>query len=762
MTGEIPRRQFLRYGATALTVSSIAATTTAQDGGVDSWLGFGHNAANSGHNPSATVSGYDASQRWTLTASDPATSGITVFDRTVYFTDTVGRVYRVTDDGAIEIFELGTGQTESATRPMQTSTPLLDSERLYVGGLSEQVIALDRRTGEEQWTVGVDSPIRSSPVEANGTLYVADTAGTVFALDTMNGDSAWTYRTGTKIHNSPALVGDDLYVATRPGDVHRVGISSGTGQEVASFDEEIDASPVADDTTVYIATRGGSIAAIEDGVSWEMAIGESVTATPAVTDDALYIGGAQGTLAAFDPADSGQRWSVSLDGGVRGGIAAGEETVVVGTESGSVYGIHTTTAETRWKYDIGTAVTAPPSLVDGIIYVGGANSQVFALELDSGFFERFVGAVTSGDVGGAYTAIDSTVPRSIQGLGGLGIGGAVAYSVARRFRDRDTDDTSPAEPPKTGTQSSEATPTLASVPSPSLSGDPTQISETPQHSGAATQLSGASYEDFEQLDRIGSGGNADVYRARYRDDDSIVALKLPRIADDETLDTSAFSEFLDEAEIWNSIDDHERIVSVYAWGQQPMPWIAVEYMDAGTLGSQELAYGDTFAELEGFCEALHHAHRQGVTHTDIKPENILYREISGQRVGKLTDWGLANELLDHSMSVGGFTPDYSAPEQLRPEEYGGTDERTDIYQLGVVAYELFTDELPYGGDSEGAGMMAVLNSEPTPPSDRTPQLNSDLDDVLLKAISKEKEHRYETALHFRDDLRRVYHENRSN
>jgi serine/threonine protein kinase len=271
----------------------------------------------------------------------------------------------------------------------------------------------------------------------------------------------------------------------------------------------------------------------------------------------------------------------------------------------------------------------------------------------------------------------------------------------------------------------------------------------------------ASYEDFEQIERIGSGGNADVYKARYREDSTVVALKVPRISDEETVDTSTFSEFVNEAEVWSGIDAHGRIVSVYAWGDQPLPWIAVEYMDEGTLGAQSLGTDQVYAELEGFCEALHHAHRQGVTHTDIKPENILYKKVNGDPFGKFTDWGLANELLEHSTSVAGFTPDYSAPEQLEPEEYGGTDEQTDIYQLGVVAYELFTGELPYeGGSSQGASVMAVLNDEPKKPSEINPGLDEGLDDVLLKVLSKEKENRYETALHFRDDLRRAYDQNR--
>lgn len=108
------------------------------------------------------------------------------------------------------------------------------------------------------------------------------------------------------------------------------------------------------------------------------------------------------------------------------------------------------------------------------------------------------------------------------------------------------------------------------------------------------------------------------------------------------------------------------------------------------------------------------------------------------------------------MSVDGVTPDYSAPEQYRPEEFGGTDEQTDIYQLGVVAYELFTGELPYQTSSQGEGVIAVLNNDPRRPTEVNPDLSEELETVLLKVLAKPKNQRYETALHFRDDLRRAY------
>jgi serine/threonine-protein kinase len=175
----------------------------------------------------------------------------------------------------------------------------------------------------------------------------------------------------------------------------------------------------------------------------------------------------------------------------------------------------------------------------------------------------------------------------------------------------------------------------------------------------------------------------------------------------------------------------------------------------GNLDQEEI-----FVHLEDVCEAVHHAHRQGITHTDLKPENILFTEMDGQRVAKVADWGLAMVLLEHSKSVEGLTPAYSAPEQIDPEAYGGTDDRTDIYQLGVVAYEAFTGRLPFEYDTSSATINAVLNEKPAAPTEYNSNLPESIDTAILAALSKEKGERYETVLHFRDSLRRVYHANK--
>jgi len=121
-------------------------------------------------------------------------------------------------------------------------------------------------------------------------------------------------------------------------------------------------------------------------------------------------------------------------------------------------------------------------------------------------------------------------------------------------------------------------------------------------------------------------------------------------------------------------------------------------------------------------------------------------------VPKVADWGLSKHLLEHSKSVEGLSPQYAAPEQF-DDEYGTTDDLTDVYQLGAVLYELFTGRPPFDGKSAKA-MRRVLHEAPTPPS-AVADVPAALDDVLLTALAKEKADRYESALYLRDALQNV-------
>lgn len=148
------------------------------------------------------------------------------------------------------------------------------------------------------------------------------------------------------------------------------------------------------------------------------------------------------------------------------------------------------------------------------------------------------------------------------------------------------------------------------------------------------------------------------------------------------------------------------------------------------------------------ADAVHHAHGNDVTHLELAPGNVLFRHVDGAwDVPKVGDWGLSTLSLDGE----GFHPRYAAPEQLDPDAYGGPDERTDIYRIGALCYELFTGEPPFGGDRSEAA-RATLDEKPPAPTWVRSDLPAAVDRVLGRALAREKDDRYQSALEFRDEL----------
>jgi hypothetical protein len=266
------------------------------------------------------------------------------------------------------------------------------------------------------------------------------------------------------------------------------------------------------------------------------------------------------------------------------------------------------------------------------------------------------------------------------------------------------------------------------------------------------------YSALNDEKQIGGGGNADVTKATIttKNGPLTVAIKKPRMAG--TLHTDAVERMLAEADTWDKLDGHDHIVGVVDYDSEPFPWIAMEYMDTGHLGerSGELEVPQALWTAIAITKGVRHAHRRGVAHLDLKPENVLFRSVEDAwDVPKVADWGLSKHLLEHSKSIEGLSPQYAAPEQF-DEGYGSTDDITDIYQLGAVFYELFTGQPPFEGKPAKA-MHKVLHEQPPAPSEVV-DVPDKLDDILLTTLAKEKSDRYDNIVYLRDALQDLYEE----
>ncbi|KQC05197.1 MAG: hypothetical protein APR53_08355 [Methanoculleus sp. SDB] len=243
-------------------------------------------------------------------------------------------------------------------------------------------------------------------------------------------------------------------------------------------------------------------------------------------------------------------------------------------------------------------------------------------------------------------------------------------------------------------------------------------------------------EKYSDVMYVGKGGLGRVFRAQRRTDGKTVAVKVP-ISFDELTGKS----FMREMRIWETLR-HPNIIELYSLNILPVPYVEMEYARESLANLEiPLPPEEAVRIVLGVARGVAHAHANGVIHRDIKPQNIL---LSGDGTPKLTDWGLGKVLDDGAKetSITGFSLKYAAPEQIAPNTYGKTDERCDIYQTGIVLYELLTGEPAIPGDGGlGEVSAAILHHIPAPPSSFRSYL-APFDTILKKCLEKDPENRY--------------------
>ncbi|MCP4600847.1 MAG: protein kinase [Proteobacteria bacterium] len=266
---------------------------------------------------------------------------------------------------------------------------------------------------------------------------------------------------------------------------------------------------------------------------------------------------------------------------------------------------------------------------------------------------------------------------------------------------------------------------------------------------------------YRIIDLIGRGGMGAVYRVEHVKMGKIMALKI--LHGELSRDTDLVRRFKREAQTVSRLG-HINTVSVFDFGaHQGMMYLVMEYIDGQDLAQALRAKGPlqfprTARILIQVCSALHEAHDKSIVHRDLKPENILigHRDEQDDFV-KVLDFGLAKlrdkkdrtRITAKGSLVG--TPYYMAPEHIRGEL---VDQRSDIYALGAVMFKLLTGETPFTADTPMGVITKHLTEEPEPPSKRHPRLKIPViaDEIVLKAMNKGAENRYESAEEMRTAL----------
>jgi eukaryotic-like serine/threonine-protein kinase len=267
------------------------------------------------------------------------------------------------------------------------------------------------------------------------------------------------------------------------------------------------------------------------------------------------------------------------------------------------------------------------------------------------------------------------------------------------------------------------------------------------------------YEAGDTLDHyrieavVAHSGMAVLYRATDLDSGAAVAIKVP--LPEMEADPVLLERFKREQEIGLSVD-HPGVVKTFADEKRSRLYMVIEWVDGRLLRTvlnqeKKLPIERAVKITLGICDALDYMHKRGIIHRDLKPEDVM---VFPDDEIKLIDFGVAMKedarrltFVNVSSLLG--TPDYISPEQVKG---GRGDQRSDIYSVGIILYEMLTGVVPFVGPNPLAVMNARVLNDVKPPRELNPEISPELEEILFRALEREPRHRYATASEMMWDL----------
>lgn len=720
----------------------------------ESWTQYGYDSANTGHAPDNTGFTENVGVDWRFETDNSVLSSPAVVNNVLYVaTGPVGapgkgRVYALDTGAGAELWRF---EPEDEFSQFGRASPTIVEEKIIIND-DRRVYALSRDDGEELWNSYISASRQTSSTVANDSVFVGadDTDPKLYALATSDGTEKWRFQTQGQVQTTPAVadgtvyIGTDEYITTddetrHEGTLHAIDATDGTEQwRFNGASERIDSSPAVAGETVYFGSHDNNVYALNanDGTErWRFETEQGVFSSPAVANRTVYVGSVS-TLYALNTQDGTEQWRFEM-GSFRSSPAVVNGVVYFGGTDDYVYAVDADDGSQLWRFEALNSVPSSPAVSNGTVYIGSESNNVYALTGDTGQQTQTESRIQT------PTATQSSTTSNSSNVGDESGGNGDSSDERTSAQTPEEDGGGNLVILLTGALAAGAGGGLWYWHRGSSSG--ARSLAPPERIPRAPEVS-VVYDELTDEQPIGAGGSADVVRATLPTPEGDVPLAIKRPRTSSTLQVDEVERLLEEAETWDKLDDHDHIVGVVDYGSTPLPWIAMEYMDGGDLSERtgNFDFDQAVWTAVSITKGVRHAHRRGVAHLDLKPANVLFRSVEGAwDVPKVADWGLSKHLIERSETVEGLSPQYAAPEQF-DDEYGVADDITDVYQLGAVLYELFTGQPPFKGQPARA-MHRVLNEQPTPPSEIS-DVPSVLDDILLSALVKNKEERYESVL----------------
>jgi len=256
---------------------------------------------------------------------------------------------------------------------------------------------------------------------------------------------------------------------------------------------------------------------------------------------------------------------------------------------------------------------------------------------------------------------------------------------------------------------------------------------------------------------VSSGKFADVYFA----DDSKnrkVVIKVPRIKTGDLRDLSMLADFMSNVKQWKKLE-HENVVQLIDSEIKPAPYMAMERMEGGDLEElmkkHDLSLEESTHIMINILKGVSFAHESATLHRDLKPKNILFNK---NGIPKISDWGWdrfisssnPKKVVESRCKLA-----YCAPEQVSPKQFGKIDKSTDLFQIGIIFYEMLTGQNPFFDVDRQSVLRNITNSDPAPPSSIKSDIPRELDLIVMRALSKRKAGRWKDIHEMYDKLMEI-------